>query len=123
MAKFNFENAEEKSALRERAMISKPRVHNVVATELGWCIPRPNGTLEVLVRFHGLDDILGDLSLDINPVIEAAPVVEVIVETPAAVEVIEAAPVVEVIEAVVEEVVIPVAPKKPGPKPKVVLEV
>ena len=114
MAKFNFETVSEKSALRDRAIMSKPRVSNVVATELGWCVPRPNGTLEVLVRFHGLDEILGDLSLDITsavePVAETTPVLE------------ESATIESVAETTSVEpttIVIPVAPKKPGPKPKI----
>ena len=104
MANFKHETPEEKARLKERAEILKPRnVSNLVATELGWAQSRPNGTLELLVSFRGLDALLGDVEPE---VIDETPIevtVEAHVEAP-------------VEEAPAEEPVV-VAPKKAG-RPK-----
>lgn len=66
MAKFKFETKEEKQALKARAENLKPKnVANLVATDRGWAQARPNGNLEILVSFHGLDELLGDIEPEI----------------------------------------------------------
>lgn len=88
MAKFNYDDAEHKKLLQERALAQKPNVVGVVATERGWCIAQPSGYMEVLVSFAGLDELLGDLTpeaIDPTPV-EVTPepsVEEVSEEAPA----------------------------------------
>lgn len=66
MANFKFETKAEKQRLQERAQLLKPKANNIVATELGWSQSRPNGTLELLVSFRGLDELLGDIDVEVT---------------------------------------------------------
>jgi hypothetical protein len=109
MAKFKFDSKEEKVRLQERAQSLKPKANNIVATELGWCQSRPNGTLEVLVSFAGLDTLLGDIDVEVTdeaPIEIRISLEDVVDEEETASEVEEAEPVV-------------VAPKKGGRPKKV----
>lgn len=63
MKQVTHETTEQLQALQNRALVLKPNLPNVIATSMGWSQPRPNGTLELLVSFGGLDEILG-LSAD-----------------------------------------------------------
>lgn len=62
MAKTKFDTAEAKKRLQERAEKLKPKVVGVIATERGWAVAQPNGTLELLVSYGGLDALLGDVT-------------------------------------------------------------
>lgn len=72
MANFKYDNHEDKKRLKDRALALKPRpATNVIATDMGWSHARPNGTMELLVSFKGLDALLGDVEpevIDPNPV-------------------------------------------------------
>lgn len=75
MAKFRFDNKEEKKALQKRAEALKPKAIGVVATAQGWSQPRPNGTMELLVSFAGLDELLGDMETEVvEQVVDPEPV-------------------------------------------------
>lgn len=111
MARFNFATQEEKEGLKARAEKLRPlNVFNLVATARGWEQSRPNGTLELLVSFAGLDELLGDVE---PVVVEGAPVEVVVAPEP------EIKPEPEVKEEPkVEEQPVVEAPKKKGGRPK-----
>lgn len=73
MARFTPADDADKEILKARALKQKPNVKLVVATARGWEVPHNNGTMEILVSFKGLDELLGDLSSDQDK--EADPVV------------------------------------------------
>lgn len=115
MAKFKFDSKEEKVRLQERAQSLKPKANNIVATELGWCQSRPNGTLEVLVSFAGLDSLLGDIDVEVT---DEAPI-EIRIST----ETIPDETPTPVVEAVKEEVKEETPhPHKKGGRPKKVAD-
>lgn len=121
MAWTKFENADEKKRLQERALALRPKVPGVVATELGWALPTVKGTMEILVRYDGLDALLGDAVSEVEVVGEPI-VIEVELEEIPAEVVGEEVKVEEKIEEVkVELAVEPPAPKRPG-RPKKVAE-
>lgn len=112
MAKTKYDTPEEKKRLQERAEALKPKQPGVIATELGWAVARPNGTLELLVSYKNLDELLGDAVSEVElvgePIVikaEEAPAEEAAAEEPAPTD--ETAP---------------VEKKKPG-RPKKVTEV
>jgi hypothetical protein len=118
MANFKFDSKEEKVRLKARAEALKPKVANVVATALGWAQSRPNGTLELLVSFRGLDELLGDMepeAVDPNPV-----EVNVLISVEADIEKVP-----ETVEPPVtkeeEDEPVVVAPPKKGGRPKKVV--
>lgn len=110
MANFKHETPEEKARLKARAEAIKPKnVANVVATDMGWCHPRPNGTLELLVSFRGLDELLGDVEPDI---VDPAPIeVNVLISVEHDIEIPEQKPAKEEVKEEPEPVVVP---KKAG---------
>jgi hypothetical protein len=118
MARFAYVNQEEKEALKARALKSKPNAFNLVATERGWEQSRPNGTLELLVSFAGLDELLGDVA----PTEVVGEPVEVVVPAEEVKEEVVQEPVVEVKEEPKAEEPAP-APKKTGGRPKKVVAV
>jgi hypothetical protein len=106
MAKTKYDTPEDKQRLQERALALKPKQLGVIATELGWAIPQARGTLELLVSFKNLDELLGDAVSEVEQTGEPIVIApEVIAEVPA---------------APVPEVPVAPAPKRPGPKPKTV---
>jgi hypothetical protein len=105
MANTNYETPEDKQRLQERALALKPKQLGVIATELGWAVPQARGTLELLVSFKNLDELLGDAVSEVEQ--DGEPIV------------IAPEAVAEVPPAPVPEAPVAPAPKKPGPKPKV----
>ena len=103
------ETHEEKQRLIERAIVLKPREHGVFATDRGWAIKQPRGTIELLVSFPGLAELLSEDKLvvekSVEPIVEEKAPVEPIVEEKAPVDDEEDEPVIA-------------APAKRGPKPK-----
>lgn len=81
MAKVKYDTPEEKQRLIDRAIALRPNVANVVATDKGWAVPQHNGTMELLVSFGKLDELLGSE----EPVVEGEPL-ELHIEAPAAEE-------------------------------------
>ena len=71
MTQIKYDTAEELANLQRRAMVLKPKLPSVIATSLGWEQPRPNGTLELIVSFKGLDELLGiETANEDDPVLE-----------------------------------------------------
>lgn len=64
MSRFTPIDAADKEAMKARALALKPRALNVVASAQGWSQVRPNGSLELLVSYRGLDELLGDATSD-----------------------------------------------------------
>lgn len=109
MGRFTPVDDADKAALKERALKLKPRyVANVVATPLGWGQTRPNGSTEILVCFHGLDELLGDASTDQD--VTAEPVEVTAEPAPAEDEVAD--------QATEEQAATEETPKKKGGRPK-----
>jgi hypothetical protein len=118
MSGFNYETQEDKDNAKARAESLKPKVANVVATEMGWCVPQSNGNMEVLVRFHNLDSLLGDLEPKAAEIVDGPLEVVVPVEAETTKEESE-----EVSENPMgEEDAETTEPKKRGRKPKTVEE-
>lgn len=110
-----YRTQEDKQRLIERAIALKPKVLGVVATDRGWVIAQPKGTVELLVSFPGLDELLAEDKPEVivEPVVEDVPVVivePIVEENPEAV-------IVAPVEDEEDEPVL-VAPAKRGPKPK-----
>lgn len=129
MAKTNYDSIEEKQNLQARALMLKPTVTGVIATDRGWAIPQSRGTMELLVSFGGLDQLLGDEISQTEQVGEpivvvATPEPEILTEeivTPTnetESETTDDTPVEMEDETEPDGSVIKV-PKKRGPKPKV----
>jgi hypothetical protein len=118
MARFEPTDLAHKEALKARAEKLKPNAFNLVATARGWEQSRPNGTLELLVCFAGLDELLGD-NAPAEVVGEPVEVVvPTVVEETAKETVVDATPPVETKPAEVVK-----APaKKTGGRPKKVVE-
>jgi hypothetical protein len=129
MAWTKFDNKEEKKRLQERALALKPKQAGVIATELGWATVSAKGTLEILVRYDNLDELLGDEISEVEQVGEplviapetvVEPVAIAPVETPVVTEEVKA-PEVVVESPKVEEAKVEAPVKKKGgrpPKPK-----
>jgi len=73
-----FVTADNIEGLKARAESLRPRAPNVVATARGWEQARPNGSLELLVSFAGLDSLLGEAEPAVGePVEVVVPAVQV----------------------------------------------
>jgi hypothetical protein len=104
MAKMKFDSPEEKKRLQERALALKPRVAGVVVTDQGWAVARPKGTMEILVSFKNLDELLGDAVSEVELVGEPIVIVpEVVTEEVKVEEAIVIVPEVVTEEVKVEE--------------------
>lgn len=75
MAKANYDDQIEKEALVTRALVLKPKIDGIIATSLGWTLPKANGTFELLVSFPGLEAILATEASDPEPTPESVAVV------------------------------------------------
>lgn len=87
MAMFEYNDKDERQALRARAITLKPK-HNgdIVATNRGYEVTHPSGRTELLVSFKGLLDLLEE-KLEVETIVE---VVDEVVETETVDEVLEA---------------------------------
>lgn len=79
-----FVTADNIEGLKARAESLRPRAPNVVATARGWEQARPNGSLELLVSFAGLDSLLGEAEPAVGEPVEV--VVPAVQEESASVE-------------------------------------
>lgn len=65
MSKFEYKDEESKASLKRRALLLKPNLDYLLATKDGWEVRRPNGTLELLVSFKGLNELIADETIEL----------------------------------------------------------